>query len=194
MAYLPGQQCSANFEKDKLVWEQNRERIEIPWSQIRLVTEGAQGATVHFGNSSVLVSKTIVWYEFAVEDIITKARQANPAYEGPVVEPKPRALEIPYDSQQQLNYTRRAQRFYKDRCPNRAEFKAFLEANLSWVFDENSYYECSMSMCSGSPVKEGYNTDLVIPPSEKWYFAFEKLAPTGNFTGRQLLAILNTVP
>jgi hypothetical protein len=193
MAYLPGQQCSAYFEKDKLVWEQNGQRRDIPWSEIRLVTEGNQGATVYFGDDSVLVSSTIVWYEFTVEDIIQKACQANPRYEGPVPTPKPRELRVPQGNDEQVVYTRAAQRFYRNRCPSRSEFKAFLEANMNWVFDESCYYECSMSMCSGSPVGEGYSTDLVIPASEKWYGEFEKLARTGKYRGCQLLDILNGI-
>lgn len=164
--------------------------MQVDWSAIRSVLTGPDGATVLSDGVPLLIPSDVVWFEFVVEDIIDKARQANPSYDGPTPEEKPRDLRIPKEARQQQYYTRRAQRFYKDRCPNYQEFKAFLEANLDWEFVENSYYECAMSMCSGSPVDEGYTTDLVIPSSEGWYRRFEKRVRNGCHSGRELLEVL----
>ena len=193
MSYYPGTNCSVWIEKDNLLWTQDGKERKIPWSDIRLVTPGPEGATVLLASESVLISNTVVWYEFVVEDIIKMARAANPAYQGPAPVHQPRALEMPTGHSEMLSYTRRAQRSYGNRCPNYQEFKAFLEANAHRVFDEGSFYECSMSMCSGSPVGEGYNTDLKIPPSEKWYHQFEKKAGNKRYRGSELLALLSTI-
>lgn len=192
--FFLGQSCTTSLERDKLVINQGDKTTEIPWTEIRMVTTDDRGATLHLAKGTELVPQSVVWYEFVVEDIIEKARQANPHYEGPPPSAKPRSLEIPGAHQEQMNYIRRAQRFYKDRCPSYDELKAFLEANPDWEFDETTYYECSMAMCSGSPVGEGYNTDLKIPDSEKWYFEFEKQTGHKPFAGRDLLKVLNSIP
>ena len=194
MSFFPGNHGAVYFEKDALLWRvRGEEDRRVRWSRISSVTTGDEGATIHSDCEPLLIPTDVVWYEFVVEDIISEARRHNPNYKGPVPVSKPRDLRIPKDNQEQHNYTRRAQRFYKDRCPNYQEFKAFLEANLEWEFTENSYYACSMSMCSGSPVDEGYSTDLVVPKSESWYRKFEKLAPRGSYTGAQLLEVLKGI-
>ena len=187
MSYFPGKSGSVRFESDALVWApRDGEERRVDWSAIRSVASIEDGAPL-------LIPKDVVWFEFVVEDLVGKARQANPNYDGPVPEEKPRDLKIPKDSSEQQYYIRRAQRFYKDRCPNIEEFESFLEANLDWEFVENSYYECSMAMCSGSPVDEGYSTDLDIPDSESWYREFEERVRSGRYTGRELLQALKAI-
>lgn len=112
---------------------------------------------------------------------------------GPGSAPRTRPLQIPRTHAEKVDYAIDAQKFYGDRCPTYFEFRAFLAANLDWVFDEGSFYECSMSMCSGSPVGEGYSTDLVIPASATWYRQFEAGAGQGRARGRDLLAILSRI-
>lgn len=194
MSYFPGVSGSLSFRSNELVWETRDGGSQgVDWSAIRSVTTGNEGATVLSDGPPLLIPNDIVWFEFVVEDIIGKARKANPNYDGPLPVQKPRDLRIPRAADEQLYYTRRAQRFYKDRCPSYHEFKAFLEANLDWEFVEDSYYECSMSMCSGSPVDEGHSTDLVIPTSEAWYRKFEKSVRSGRYTGGELLIALKAV-
>lgn len=193
MSYFPGSHGSVNFEAKELVWEQGGVKQRVPWSEIRSVTSGVEGAVVHWGEQSLLIPKDVVWFEFVVEDIISKARTANPGYEGPAPVTKTRELKLPSDRQGQSSYTRRAQRFYKERCPGYQEFMAFLTANPEWVFNEDTYYECSMAMCSGSPVDEGYSSDLVIPPNEQWYRRFEKKVGGGLRSGRELLEVLKAI-
>jgi hypothetical protein len=196
MSTWPADDGNVIFEKESLVWAPRPgkgERREVPWSSIRLVTTGEKGATVHSVDSSLFIPEDVVWFEFVVEDIIAMARKANPNYEGPPPTPEIRSLAIPTTHAERLVYVRRAQRFYKDRCPNYQEFQAFLEANPDWSFDEGSYYECSMSLCSGSPVDEGYSSDLIIPPSQAWYRRFEKAAGQDPRTGAELLKVLKTI-
>ena len=50
-----------------------------------------------------------------------------------------------------------------------------------------------MAMCSGSPVDEGYSTDLDIPDSESWYREFEERVRSGRYTGRELLQALKAI-
>ncbi len=194
MSYFPaGGYGSVTFEARELVWSEGDHEQRVPWSAIRLVTSGSGGALVHWGENSLLIPRDVVWFEFVVEDIIIKARAANPGYEGPDPSNVPRELKLPSDHQGRTNYTRRAQRFYRDRCPNYQEFLAFLEANPDWVFDEDDYSECSLAMCSGSNVAEGLSTDLAIPDTEAWYGRFEKRVGGGRHTGRDLLDALKAV-
>lgn len=193
MSYFPGRDGSLKFETKDLVWEQGQQKQVVPWNHIRSVTSSLDGAVIHWGEQSLLIPKDVVWFEFVVEDIISKARAANPRYEGPAPVTKVRELKLPSDRQEHMSYIRRAQRFYKERCPTYQEFMAFLEANLEWVFNEDTYYECSMAMCSGSPVDEGYSTDLLIPRSAKWYYRFEKSVGGGRRSGRELLEALRAI-
>lgn len=65
---------------------------------------------------------------------------------------------------------------------------AFLRANSSFVFDERSFYECSMAYCGGGSVSEGYGSDIDInaPP---WFRTFEKLT-----LSRQYWAGVDLIP
>lgn len=193
MSYFPGGGGAVSFERKALVWSEGEEEHRVPWAEIRLVETAGAGATVHFGDRSLLLPRDIMWFEFVIEDIIEKARAANPGYEGPPPTTVPRSLALPSSHQERLNYARRAQRFYRDRCPSYQEFKAFLEANPDWVFDESSFYECSLSLCSGSPVGEGFSTDLKIPKSARWYTRFEKASRGRRLSGRKLLEILSSI-
>lgn len=194
MSYFPiGRVGSINFEKDELVCIRGDDEQRIHWSSIRSVRIEEEGARVEGSKNTILVPKDVVWFDLVVEDIITKARAANPRYEGPVQAVAARDLRVPSESQERANYIRRAQRFYKDRCPNYEEFLAFLTANQDFDFDESTYFACSMAMCSGSPVDEGFSTDLSIPKSFTWYRKFEKAVGGGRRSGRELLEVLTTI-
>lgn len=191
MAYFPGPTGTLRFEKTKLVWSPDPgDEQQIPWAEIFSVSPSDSGATIEHAGGSLVVPKSIVWFEFVVEDMIAAARAANPSYRGPIPEAKPRELTIPSGHDAQLVYTRRAQRFYGKRCPSYEEFRTFLEANPNWVFDESSSYQCAMSMCSGAPVGEGLSTDLDIPKGYTWYHKLEKKAGGGSHSGKDLLALL----
>lgn len=194
MSYFPGPQGAVTFEPEVLVWEPRvGETQRVPWASIRSVKSEEIGAMVTWAEQSLLIPSSVVWFEFMAEDLMKRAIKANPAYEGQAPIPRESELAVPPDHQGALDYTRAAQRFYGDRCPNYYEFKAFLAKNRNRMFDESSFYECSMSVCSGSPVREGFSTDLVIPKSENWYNVFEKKVGNGRYRGRELLEVLNTI-
>jgi hypothetical protein len=184
---------SLKFTRNEMIFKRGGKERHIPWSEMRSVTKSQDGATLHLANETVFIPNDYVWFEFVIEDMIEIASRVNPAFSRPVAPLEKRNLKVPKNHEEQLVYTRRAQRFYRERFPTYTEFEEFLQANLDWLFDESTYYACSMSMCTGSPVGEGYSTDLKIPPDAQWFRQFEEKAGSGCHKGSALLEILHTI-
>jgi hypothetical protein len=165
----------------------------MPWAQISDVVLTLDGADVHMPANTVFIPSDYVWFEFVMEDVAAQAFKSNPGYRGSQPKRERGPLAIPSDREGQSNYARRAQRFYNDRFPSRAEFEAFLEANPDWMFDESTYYASAMSMFTGYPVDEGYGSDLPIPAAAVWFRQFQKRVGSQRHEGRALLKLLRTL-
>jgi hypothetical protein len=99
-------------------------------------------------------------------------------------------LKYPPDHDQRMAFTRRVQKYFDGRFPYYEEFARFLEANPKVKFNENSFYECSMSACAGGSVSEGYASDI-DKNAPDWFRLFEKTVGGDEcISGQKLLEIL----
>jgi len=79
--------------------------------------------------------------------------------------------------------------------PTYEEFRQFLEKNRKKKFDQEKYYTCAMSVCTGGTVSEGYGSDVDIN-APTWFKEFENLTTWergGIWTGAQLLKVLKQI-
>lgn len=110
----------------------------------------------------------------------------------PLDRKRPDPLTLPREHAAVVDYCLQAGRFFGERFPSHQEFAEFLAANPTTIFDESSFYQCSMAYCAGGPVSEGYSTD-VDRNAPSWFRQFESMTGGRRLRGADLLLILQTL-